>query len=129
MRPRGRFSCNPHQGKERAYVQALINAGYRESHYRYSPVDFALFDLDSGSGGNGHRSEVVDYHARNVPLFLYPHAARPMVQYDGIIKIYPHIRLMMSIAEGHKLVMERFGFPIPVVPCGWSLCEIGRAHV
>ena len=123
MKVKGRFAIKPHQGKEKAYTAALIGAGYKQNTYRYARVDFALFDLESGGGGAGYFSPVTEKHERGVPILLYPHAARPMVQYDGIVEVFPHVRVMISIAEGHKQVMERFGFPVPVVACGWTLCK------
>lgn len=122
MRTRGRFAIKPHQGKERAYVQALRDAGYKEATYHKTPVGFALYDLDSGAGGYGHRPWVVDLHERGVPLFMYPHSARPMVQYDGIIEPFVHARCMFTIGEGHKRVMEAFGYPLKIETCGWALC-------
>lgn len=114
------FTYMPHQGKERAYVEALREAGYKPQTIEQYFARFALFDLD-----NGPRREVLErMHSRDIPVFIYPHAARPMVHWDGIYPAWPHSRCTFVIAKGHAEVMKRFGYPIPVEVIGWTYCGI-----
>ena len=114
------FVYTVHQGKERAYVKALQAAGYKAQTIERMHARFALFDLDTN-----RRSQVLDrLHARNIPVFIYPHAARPMVQWDGLHPVWPHTRCTFVIAPGHIEVMQRFGYPIPMEVVGWTYCEI-----
>lgn len=124
MNLKGFYAYQPHQGKERAYLEALRDAKWFKANYHKAPIKFALYSLDSGKGGIGWSEAVEDYNARGIPLFLYPHAARPMVQYDGIIEVNPGVRCLFTHAEGGKQVMEAFGFEKPVEVVGWSFCKI-----
>jgi len=121
---KGFFALQPHQGKEQAFVEALRAVGYHKSNYTRSPVRFALYSLDSGKGGVGWSPSVLELVERGVPLFLYPHAARPMVQYDGIIKVHPEVKCLFTHTEGGKRVMEAFDIGRPIEVVGWSFCEI-----
>lgn len=121
---KGFFALQPHQGKEFAYENALKQAGYHQSGYLRAPVKFALFDLDNGPFGQGWSESLKGYAERGIPLFLYPHGARPMVQYDGILKVHPDVRCMFTHAAGGVEVMRAFGFPLPVEAVGWTFCKI-----
>jgi hypothetical protein len=124
MNFKGFYVLRPHQGKEQAYQEALFAAGYRKSSNPRTPPRFALYDLDSGHGGFGWSKAVEELQGRGIPLFQYPHAARPMVQYDGIIEINPGIRCLFTHAEGGRMVMESFDIGKPVEVVGWSFCKI-----
>lgn len=124
MNFKGFYALRPHQGKENAFVDALQTAGYRKVGAGRTPVRFALYDLDSGRGGFGWNNDLNVLHERGIPLFLYPHAARPMVQYDGIIQVHPGVRCLFTHADGGRLALERFGFEKPVEVVGWSFCPI-----
>jgi hypothetical protein len=63
-------------------------------------------------------------HKKAKPIFLYPHAARPMIQWDGMFEPYKHIAANFVIADGHAEVMRRYGYPHPVDVCGWTYCTI-----
>lgn len=119
------FYLSDHQFKGVAYSQALVDAGYRRSDSAADPeLVMAIFDHDVGSDKDGRRMGLAYLHERGVPIFLYPHAARPMVQYDGIYEPWPHTRCKFVIGRGEVEVMEAFGYPIPVEAVGWSFCEI-----
>lgn len=118
-----RFVCKPHQGKERAYTKALLADGWRQVVYRRGWAHAALFDLTNGRGGVGWNENILGLHKVGVPLFLYPHAARPMIQWDGICDVWPHTRASFVIAEGHAEVMRRYGYPHKTVVTGWTFCK------
>lgn len=124
MNFKGFFALQPHQGKELAFVEALKQAGWFKSNYSRANVKFGLYDLDSGRGGVGWAEAIQELNVRGIPLFLYPHAARPMVQYDGIIQVNPGVRCLFTHAEGGRKVLEAFGFDKPVEVVGWSFCKI-----
>lgn len=122
---RGKFYLSDHQGKGRAYARALVNAGYEQAASGSEDgLGFVLYDHDVGSGGMGFRNGLDYFHARGMKVMLYPHAARPMVQWDGMYPVWPHARVNFTIAAGHREVMESFGYPIPVEVAGWTYCEI-----
>jgi len=121
---KGKFYLSDHQGKGRAYVEALESAGYVRVQTPADDPDFAFYDHDVGAGGNGFRQGLDFLHAKGVPVFLYPHAARPMLQWDGMYPVWPHTVCNYTIAPGHKAVMEAFGYPVPVEVMGWTYCEI-----
>lgn len=119
---RGRkyFILRPHQGKEKAYVDALKKRGYYSTIQSRIGVKFALYDMDGG-----RRREVLEaYQRRKLPLFLYPHAARPMIIWDGIWEPWPFVRCNFVIGPGHKEVMERYGYDNPIEVCGWTYCDL-----
>jgi hypothetical protein len=121
---RGVFMCKGHQGKERAYVQALRDAGWASTESIHGALRFALFDLDTGRGGVGYHRNLPRLHQRKIPIFLYPHAARPMIQWDGMYEPFPHTRCSFVIAPGHAQVMRSYGYPLPVAVTGWTYCPI-----
>lgn len=114
------FIYKAHQNKERAYVSALDAVGYKGSTSERQHAKFALFDLDVN-----RRSLVLDQlDKRGIPVFIYPHAARPMVQWDGLHPVWPNTKCTFVIAPGHVEVMQRFGYPIPMEVTGWTYCPI-----
>lgn len=114
------FQYTVHQGKQQAYVDALQAAGYKGGTMEKIHARFALFDMDVGE-----RREILErLHQRGIPIFIYPHAARPMVPWDGIHEIWPHVKCNFTIGPGHVEVMQRFDYPIPLEACGWTFCEI-----
>ena len=121
-----RYYVHPHQNKERVFIEALQVAGYvpLQSLRAMHAVRFALLDHDVGALGNGHLRHLEEFHRRKIPVFMYPHAARPMVIWDGMYRLWPHTRCSFVIGEGHREVMERFGYPIPTEIVGWTLSEI-----
>jgi len=62
-------------------------------------------------------------NALGLPRFYYPHAARPPLYWDGVVEpVHPHAASFVT-AEGHRLVMEAYGYPYPVHVTGWGLCK------
>jgi hypothetical protein len=116
-----KFWLYNHQGKGSAYIQALLGAEFELDAAR---PDFVLIDHDIGKNGQGLRSAVEKHLKAKIPVFLYPHAARPMVQWDGIYPVNEQINGSFVIAAGHVEVMRRYGYPLPTWPVGWTYCRI-----
>jgi hypothetical protein len=83
-----------------------------------------LFDLSNGRGHTGWHPILEAAHASGTPVVMYPHAARPMVQWDGILAPSPMTRCSFAHAPGGVEVLKRFGYPYPVEAAGWSLCPL-----
>lgn len=115
------FYIRRHQGKHRAYWDALKAHGWQS--LSYTRADVALFDNDVGPRGQGFRPELATLHERDVPVFMYPHAARPALTWD-MREPWPWTKAYFAIAEGHKEVMARYGYPFPVEVTGWTYCPI-----
>ena len=90
-----------HQNKSAAYREALAAAGSDfVDRDNVQGVRFYLSDAD------WRKETMEEARGRNVPVFLYPHAARPMVQYDGCVQPQK-VRAMFTHAEGGKRIMEK----------------------
>lgn len=107
-----------HQNKSAKYKEALANAGYRFTERQYCQgVRFFLSDAD-------WRTDMMEEaREKNIPVFLYPHAARPMVQYDGCVEPKP-VRAMFTQAPGGVEIMKRIGYPYPVEVSGWAYSDV-----
>ena len=120
----GRFYLSDHQNKGLAYSTALEAAGYeRVWHAGENNLAMAIYDHDCGSRNVGFRNGLSYLHNQGIPVFLYPHAARPFVQYDGISEPWPHTRCMITITDGQAEILRRIGYPCPMEACGWALCD------
>ena len=107
-----------HQHKSEAYARALADAGYFFTERRFvQGVKFFLSDAD------WRTDMMAEAAAKGIPVFLYPHAARPMVQYDGCVEPRP-VRAMFTQAPGGKVLMEKIGYPYPVEVSGWAYSEV-----
>ncbi|OGO35673.1 MAG: hypothetical protein A2W35_05375 [Chloroflexi bacterium RBG_16_57_11] len=124
---KGIYYLHRHQGKEAAYIHALGKVGYRLVQTVSARLRFALGDLDGSRFGNGeviYREWLPRMYKIGIPVFMYPHAARPMVQWDGLLVPWPHTRCTFVIAPGHAEVMKRFGYQIRTEVIGWSMCGL-----
>ena len=115
------FYISRHQRKERAYYKALRSRGYRS--HGWQKAEFALFDHDVGKRGVGHRQELDVLYLNDARVFMYPHSARPPLTWD-MRDPWPHTTACFVIADGHKNVMERYGYPFPVEVTGWTFCPV-----
>jgi hypothetical protein len=116
-----KFACRDHQRKGTPYISALQNAGYKLTK-RVDRADFLLIDMDTDSKGDRWNAKIREADKCGMPVFIYPHSARPMVQWDGMYKPYP-CKCNFVIANGHAEVMRRFGYPYKIKVSGWALCE------
>ena len=114
------FVFRAHQGKEKAYVDALRKAGYKPTLIEHGNPRFVLYDLDCFK----RRSALERFYNRKVPIFMYPHAARPQVVWDGMHELFPYTRCSFVIAKGHEEVMRRYGYDLPIEVTGWAYCGI-----
>lgn len=104
------------------YVDALRQAGYmRTSQMRLAKL--VLIDHDIGKDGQGFRRQVLEASKAGVPVFMYPHAARPMIQWDGMYPVHPDTKCNFVHSEGHAEVMRRYGYPLPICVTGWGYCR------
>ncbi len=111
-----------HMHKGRAYKEALERRGYVFTG-RSTSCDLMFVDHDINSLGSGRRNQVYTSYERNIPLFLYPHSARPNIMYD-IWRPWPFTKANFVIAEGHAEVMRRIGYPCPLEISGWTYTDI-----
>lgn len=107
-----------HHGEMGVPLAWLLNA---------KPVDFY------GIPGNKDDVLLADidiFEARRVidkfngEVVLYPHGAAPNLTWDGAYESHPKVGLNLVTSEGHKEVMQRYGYPVPIEVIGWYLCEI-----
>jgi len=107
-----------HQNKSRAYREALAKAGWLFTERdNVRGVRFYLSDAD------WRKSMMEEARGRQIPVFLYPHAARPMVIYDGCVEPQP-VRAMFTQAPGGAELMKKIGYPYPVEVTGWAYSEV-----
>lgn len=122
-----RFYVNEHQYKARPYIEALERAGYSPK-IRTIRADFVLIDhewigLFAGYGVTW-RTQIVEADEKGLPVFIYPHSVRPNIPHDLTDKWYPKTTALFTIAEGHKEVLRRIGYPHPVEVAGWAYTKI-----
>ena len=111
------YRASHHQNKGNAFQDALRSHGWHETQYRFSQyVRFGLFDAD-------WRTADIE-RLNGLPYFLYPHAARPMVQYDGCVKPRTDCRAMFVSAPAGVKLMQTISYPCEVIEVGWSLTPI-----
>ena len=105
------------QTKAKKYIRALEISGWNRTK-ALAKAQFLLSDVDV----LGRRPLVEAAHKQGKKIFLYPHAARAMVQWDGEMRPYDHIAASFVIAEGQAEVMRRYGYPHPLEISGWTYC-------
>lgn len=115
----GLFFCINHQTKARSFIEALISRGYRKT-LEYDLADFFLMDLDVLS----RRTYFDQAQDRNIPAFIYPHAARPQLAWDGIHEPHPRVTRTYVVSDGHQEILRRYGYPHSMKSVGWSYCGI-----
>jgi len=122
-RPR-RFFMHEHMHKGKAYKEALQRRGYTHTErLTGNSCGMVFLDHDINATGAGRRKQVYMAYEQDIPLFLYPHSARPNIMYD-IWKPWPATAASFVIAEGHAEVLRRIGYPRPLEITGWTYTDI-----
>jgi hypothetical protein len=57
-------------------------------------------------------------------MFVYPHAARPFVGWDGLFQPSGYTAGVFVFAEGHKEVIRAYGYDEPLHTVGWAYTKI-----
>ncbi len=122
------FFFKPHQHKGKAFLEALIVAGYRKTRI-VSKADLVLLDflyagLFSGVHGNGWlRKEAALALELGKPIFLYPHFCSPWLPHD--LEVDPVAAAAFFVhSPGYAKVLERIGYPTPAEVVGWSYTDV-----
>ena len=112
------YALEDHQRKSLCFQEALADADYVVArHMNVQHIRFLLSDAD-------WRDDLMNTATlMDLPVFLYPHAARPMVIYDGCVKPRP-VTCMFTQAPGGAYLMKKIGYPYPVEVTGWGFSEL-----
>lgn len=114
------FFTYKHQRKEAAFVKALLSFGYKETdHITHASVILTDVDIPGRLSKIERRVK-----AGKCFIFSYPHSAIPNLFWDGIIPPYPYTSASFVVSEGHKKVMDLYGYPNKVYTCGWSYSPV-----
>ena len=117
-----RYAIYNHQTKAAAYIEALGAehdvVDVIQGQHIIPGVDFVMTDHDIG-GRVAHLEMLRSAGAR--ACFVYPHAGGPNLTND-IIPEWKHTTAHFVASEGHKEIMERYGYSKPIYPVGWSVC-------
>lgn len=114
------FFCFNHQGKADAYIQALTARGWTLTR-QPGRARFILSDVDV----YGREKALAEYHKLRIPIFLYPHAARPNIFWDFPGAPYSGFATAHFVsAEGHIDIMRAYGNKLPLHAVGWHLSPI-----
>jgi hypothetical protein len=116
-----------HQHKAQPYINALLSSHH---HIKRIPIkaDCLLIDhewagLFAGLPKVTWRKQILEAEQRGMPIFIYPHSVRPNIPHD-LTDQYYQARALFTIAEGHKEVLRRIGYPNPIEVMGWPYTEI-----
>lgn len=122
------FFFKPHQHKGKAFLEALLAAGYRKTRV-VAKADFVLLDflyagLFSGVHGNGWlRKEAAQAFELRKPIFLYPHFCSPWLPHD--LEVDPVAAAAFFVhSPGYAKVLELIGYPTPAEVVGWSYTDV-----
>jgi hypothetical protein len=108
-----------HQEKGDCFVNALTSHGFVKGQSRNSQV--YLIDVDVDGKINPIARLLKHGRAR---LFVYPHAARPFIGWDGLFTWSRHTSAAFVFAEGHIDVIKRYGYEKPLHSIGWAYSPI-----
>ena len=114
------FFCFNHQGKADAFIQALTARGWTQIR-QPERARFILSDVDV----YGREKTLAEYHKLRIPIFLYPHAARPNIFWDFPGAPYSGFVTAHFVAtQGHIDIMRAYGNHLKLHAVGWHLCPI-----
>lgn len=116
------FACWNHQNKPLALVQALIDAGWQPT--TTPRCDLLLVDHCRAEPRNRLIDECADHGGT---ILVYPHGARPFVDYDGLIVPDARVAAHLVQSPGAADVLASFGFPLPVHVTGWHFNPVRPA--
>lgn len=126
-KPRKSFYFREHMHKGKVYVKALKKRGFRHiknfNNKTLPKIDAIFLDHDINATGSGRRTEVYKAYEYDIPLFIYPHSARPNIMYD-LWRPWPFVDCCFVISTGHKRVLRKVGYPCPIQMTGWTYCDI-----
>jgi hypothetical protein len=105
------------------YIAALTEVGHQLIEDP-EKAEFLLLDVDR----KGLWPLLNRAHARGCKVFMYPHAARSVILWDGIYAVWPHTACNFVFGEGQRTVMGVYGYPIPTSAVGWGYSDfkVGR---
>jgi hypothetical protein len=115
------FFCYNHQGKAKEYIKALLEHGYFETRMALR-AELVLIDVDDNTRVRRHINQVKN----GGRLFVYPHAARAPIQWDGLFEPWPYTSAVFVSAPGHIDVLRAYGFKKPIHVAGWAYCPMGK---
>ena len=108
-----------HQGKADKYVYALTDRGFFQTRSR-TRSHVVLMDIDDPIRTTFHVNQ-----ARNGGgIFVYPHAARAPITWDGLFRPWGMTTAVFVSAPGHVDVLRAYGFSGRIVVAGWAYCPI-----
>ena len=106
--------AHDHQGKARGLMQALIGLGHE---FVFGRPDVLLIDHD----GPAYYRNIIE--GVGAPAVLYPHGAGVCPAWDGVWEPHNSTKAMLTWGEGQADTLRAYGYPKPVHPVGWWLCE------
>lgn len=113
------FYLYDHQGKGSAYRDAMLHGGFSWEMPAEARVIFSDLDMPGRV-----KPLLENLKTRRSLFFIYPHAARVCLVWDGIIRPSPFTSAVFVSAPGHKQVMELYGLKKTVYVTGWSYCRM-----
>lgn len=111
-----------HRGNSLPYIEALSAKGW-DIQPLGAAADVLMLDFDVPHGG--YRDMIQVYRDAGARIVLYPHGANPVTAWDGLYTPQP-ADLCLVPGEGHRMVMEAYGYPNPILVTGFSFCGIKR---
>lgn len=108
------------QSKSLAFDQVMSKNGFVKTDDVMS-ADIVLVDVDLPSRVEKLKPRI---RAGRMHLFCYPHAAIPSLFWDGIIAPSEFVSASFVVADGHKQVLDAYGYPNPTFSVGWSYSDI-----
>lgn len=115
--------CYNHQRKGLAYLRALVDNGFHTAMSGNAHVLLSDSDMDLRIKKHLHNLK-----RGRVRLFLYPHAARPSVMWDGFFEPSNYTTANFVPTEGQIEVIRAYGYKKPIHPVGWALCGLREFH-
>lgn len=116
-----RIAIRDHQNKSEPLRLALESQGIECTDERFA-ADVLLIDTDFPVW---QYRQIIDWHKeRGAKIVLYPHGANPNIVWDGLYEPYYQVDACLVPAEGHKDIMQRYGYPKPIHVCGWFLSDV-----